>query len=176
MEHFSKKIMDIMDTIEYGFKNKIGENIYNLGDVEWNKFYEFYYLQTPDELLQSKCGICWDQVELERKMFNEYDVKVKTYFIYGIDGMDLPSHTFLVYENEEIYYWFEHSWGIYRGIHAYKSLKLLLGDVKEKFMSSNLLKESINDIYLYEYNMPPIHIGCDEFYKYIETQKEIKID
>lgn len=48
----SDDIMQVMETIEYGFLDKKGENIYNKGENEWNKFNEFYFLLTPDELLE----------------------------------------------------------------------------------------------------------------------------
>lgn len=50
----------------------------------------------------------------------------------------LPSHTFLVYQNNNYYYWFEHSWNKYMGVHQYKSMKKLYEDVK-----INLLKKII---------------------------------
>ena len=128
-------LMEIMDTIEYGFLDEFGNNIvYNT--KKWDdEFYDFYYLLSPDELLKKKCGVCWDQVELERKLFEEKGFKVKTYFICTYDGDNLPSHTFLTYEKDNSFYWFEHSWNIYKGIHKYASEKELLKDVKDKFIN-----------------------------------------
>ena len=173
----SNKIMDIMETIEYGFKDLEGKNIINIDIEKWdNEFDKFYYLQNPEELLESRCGVCWDQVELERKLFIENNIKCKTYFIYFVDKDMLPSHTFLTFNENDKYYWFEHSWGKYKGIHEYLSEENLLKDVIDKFKNDH--DEVSNDaiLYLYEYEKPIEHISCNDFYKYIETQKNIDIN
>lgn len=169
------EIMTLMDTIEYGFKDNNGDNIINTNPKKWdNEFTEFYYLQTPDELLKTKCGVCWDQVELERKLFQEQNINFKTYFIYMVDNDMLPSHTFLVYENNNKYYWFEHSWGKYKGIHEYKTQLDLLLDVKRKMRAEHNYIKQNSPLFIYEYQKPKNHISCDDFYKYIETQTLIK--
>lgn len=168
-------IMRIMNSIEYGFKDENGKNIFNANPKKWNdEFYKFYYLQTPEELLKSKCGVCWDQVELERKLFQENNIQVKTYFIYIVDNDTLPSHTFLTYENNHKHYWFEHSWEPHQGIHEYESELELLLDVKEVFKNENKDVSENSSLYIYEYQKPVKHITCNEFYKYMETQKLIK--
>ena len=166
-------IMNTMNEIEYGFKDKNNKNIIDNPD-KWDKeFNNFYYLQTPEELLKSKCGVCWDQVELERELFKKKNIDVKTYFIYIVENDMLPSHTFLTYEENNKVYWFEHSWGEYKGIHEYNDLKELLNDVKNKFIKSHKEVNPNSPLFIYEYGIPPKHIKCDEFYKYIETQKQI---
>ncbi|SRR5574344_2355284 len=166
-------IMDTLNNIEYGFKDSDGFNIIN-DENKWNdEFYEFYYLLSPEELLNTKCGVCWDQVELERKLFNDNNIQCSTYFIYLDDGADLPSHTFLTYQANNKYYWFEHSWYDYKGIHEYNTLNELLNDVKEKFVNSKDAKDKY-PILIYKYNKPRYHIDCESFYKYINTQQLIK--
>lgn len=171
-----KEIMKIMSNIQYGFKDKEGNNLF-LNQERWNKdFSFFYYLQTPEELLETKCGICWDQVELERKLFFNSQIINKTYFIFThIDGI-LPSHTFLIYCNDNKYYWFEHSWSQYIGIHEYDSDLKLLQDVANKFRKKYCKLKQNTVLYLYEYQAPKKHIKCNEFYKYIESQNKIEID
>ena len=123
MEQKINEIMHVMNSIEYGFRDENNKNII-YDEEKWrNEFNDFYYLQTPKELLKSKCGICWDQVELERELFKNTKFKYETYFIYLNDNNMLPSHTFLVYQNNNNYYWFEHSWNKYMGVHQYKSMK-----------------------------------------------------
>lgn len=171
-----QEIMKIMDTIAYGFPDKEGANILEENPEKYDaEFKEFYYLQTPEELMQSKCGVCFCQVELERKLFRDQDISVKTYFICTYDGDNLPSHTFLTYQEKEKYYWFEHSWGDYRGIHEYSSLKELLLDVRKKFINSH---EVSKDAYtfVYQYEAPSKHLSCDAFYGFMETQKLMKLN
>ena len=176
MDEKINEIMKIMKSIEYGFKDENGKNILDINPQKWDEeFPDFYYLQTPEELLKSKCGVCWDQVELERKLFQDNKIKVKTYFIYMVDGNMLPSHTFLTYENNNKYYWFEHSWNTYKGIHEYETEEELLCDVENLFEKDHSYCKENSPIYIYEYKKPKHHIKCEEFYKYIETQKSIMV-
>ena len=171
------EIMDELNDIEYGFKDENRNNLIN--SESWDKdFSKFYYLLSPEELLNRKCGVCWDQVELERKLFNDSNINCDTYFIYIDDNENLPSHTFLTFQLNDKYYWFEHSWYDMKGIHEYNNLEELLNDVRIKFIDSR--KKEINsninyNIFIYKYNQPKYHINCDEFYNYIKTQEKINI-
>lgn len=173
---FEKEIMKQMDSIEYGFPDENGVNILIANPKKYDaEFNDFYYLQTPEELLKSRCGTCFEQVELERKLFKEAKIPVQTFFICTYDNENLPSHTFLTYEQNEKFYWFEHSWYKEKGIHEYPNLRELLLDVKHKFISShNTSKEAFT--FVYEYQSPPTHISCDAFYAYMEKQKLIKLN
>lgn len=177
MKQVIYRIMNIMESIEYGFKDKSGKNIINVNPQKWdNDFADFYYLQTKEEVLETKCGVCWDQVELERDLFNENDIKCKSYFIFISDRNMLPTHTFLTFKDNNKYYWFEHSWAKYKGIHEYISKEDLLNDVINKFKEDHKDVSNNATLYLYQYQQPKKHISCNEFYKYIETQKLIIIE
>ena len=168
-----KKIMNVMEQIEYGFLDNNGSNIFNHVKPECI-FNKVYYLMSPEELLNKKVGVCWDQVELERKLFEENNIKNETYFIYIDDKNNLPSHTFLVYYVDNKVYWFEHSWFDEKGIHEYNNLNDLLNDVEIKFIKSreNEVPKGL-DVHIYKYNKPNYNISCNEFYNYIFTQKKI---
>ena len=168
-----QKIMNVMDKIEYGFLDDSGNNIFNNANAEYI-FNKVYYLMTPKELMNKKVGVCWDQVELERELFEENNIQNETYFIYIDDKNNLPSHTFLVYYMDNKVYWFEHSWFDEKGVHEYNNLNDLLNDVEIKFTKSrdNEVPKGL-DVHIYEYNKPNYNISCDEFYNYIFTQKKI---
>ena len=168
-----QKIMDIMEQIEYGFLDNNGSNICDNVDLEYT-FNKVYYIMSPEELLNKKIGVCWDQVELERKLFEESNIKNETYFIYIDDKNNLPSHTFLVYYVDNKVYWFEHSWFDEKGVHEYNNLNDLLNDVEIKFIKSreNEVPKGL-DVHIYKYDKPNYNISCDEFYNYIFTQKKI---
>lgn len=169
------KIMETLSTIEYGFKDPNGNNIIS-NQKKWDEdFDKFYYLLAPEELLKTKCGVCWDQVELERYLLDKEKINSSSYWICTYNNDNLPSHTFMVIEDNNAYYWFEHSWNKNKGIHKYKNLKLLLLDVKEKFAEDNKNIDTTNT-FIYKYNKPAYHITCSEFYNYIETQKLIKLN
>ena len=55
-------IMKELNKIEYGWIDK-NNNKYN--EVN-NLFSENYVLQSPEQVIKNKIGICWDQVELKR--------------------------------------------------------------------------------------------------------------
>ena len=170
-------LMNIMNTIEHGFKDENNNNIINYNLKKWDlEFYDFYYLLSPEELLIKKCGVCWDQVELERYLFNLDKINNKTFFICTYDGDNLPSHTFLTFEYNNKYFWFEHSWNDYKGIHEYNNLNELLLDVKEKFINNQSTNINSEYTFVYEYNKPKTHISCQEFYDYVETQKLVKLN
>lgn len=169
-----EEIMQCLETIEYGFKDQNGFNIYK--DIErWDRdFEEFYYLLSPEELLERKCGTCWEQVELERKLFSDLNITNTTYFICTYAEDASPCHTFLVYEDNGKYYWFEHSWYDYKGIHEYNSIKELLLDVKNKFIKSYSDIEGMT--FVTRYNKPPYHLKCSEMYEYMEHQELLRLN
>ena len=83
----------------------------------------------------------------------------------------LNTHTFLTVEDNNKFYWFEHSWYPYRGIHEYDSLNELLKDVKLKFSKN----KNIDDIVIYKYDKPKYGISSNEFFKHCEEGKRVNI-
>lgn len=175
MNEIIEELNKIMNQIEYGVPNEKNKNLLEIMDED-EVFQHYYYLQTPEELIQSKLGVCWDQVELERDFLTKRNIKVKTYFIETYYSEEnIPSHTFLTFKLDNKYYWYEHSWNNYKGVHKYKSIKELLKDIKKKFIKSHDTNLEAPTL-IYEYNTPPSHINCNEFYKYAEKSKLIKIN
>ena len=169
------EIMKIMDLINYGYIDDKGINIFDNDDNVELEFSKKYRLMSPDELLSKKYGVCWDQVELERKLFEDNNINVTTYFIYIDDKFYLPSHTFLVYNKNNKFYWFEHSWYDEKGIHEYNCLNDLLNDVEDKFIQSHKAELLNKDFvsYIYKYKKPSFNINCDEFYEFIYKQEKV---
>lgn len=165
------EIMNMMKEIEYGWLDK--NNIKHYEDYEL--FSDNYILQTPKEVLENKIGVCWDQVEFERYYFENNNYNVKTYFIVHYDDDKCPTHTFLTFEKDNKYYWFEHSWERFRGIHEYNLEQELLLDVKEKFVKCEIDNDyNENNLVLYEYSKPKYHISVQEFYKHCENGIKVK--
>lgn len=168
------KIMELMDTISYGFLDSNGNNLYvnNQEKLDVN-FINSYIIQSPKKLLQTKCGMCFEQVELERELFLKSNIEIKTYFIYIDDNQGRPSHTFLVFYDNNKIYWFEHSWARYKGIHEYSSLKVLLEDVKQKMRLEHNYTNLKDGLYIYEYDKPREGLTCEEFYSYAIKGKTV---
>lgn len=167
------EVMELMQNIEYGWMDK-DNNKHFIVDAQYSKNYR---LQSPKEIIKNKVGVCWDQVELQRYYFKANDWNVKTYFICYYDNDKCPTHTFLTYEMGKQVYWFEHSWGKYRGIHQYNSLKELLKDVQEKFIVTELQNNyNENNLLLREYGKPNYHLSTLEFYKHCENSIPINLN
>lgn len=171
-----EKIMDKMNEIDYGFILK-NDNIYPENDNEWsNDFSKKYYLQSPEELINSKLGVCWDQVELERYYFDQEKIKYESYFIVEYDGVEYPTHTFMIVMLEDKYYWFEHSWEPHRGIKEYDTLDSALLDIKERFIKMLINRNiSTNEIVIYKYEKPKFGINSNDFFKHCENGIKINI-
>ena len=166
------EIMNLMNDIDYGWIDRDNNRHMDVDD----DFSNNYILQSPKELMINKIGVCWDQVELERYYFKGNSYNVKTYFIVHYDADRCPTHTFLTYEKNGKYYWFEHSWFKFRGIHEYNTERELLLDVKNKFIEYELNNKYDKDnLIIYKYDKPKYHLNVIDFYRHCEAGEKIDI-
>lgn len=157
-----------MSDIEYGYIDRAEKKYFDV-DAQFDKE---YFLQSADEIERSRIGVCWDQVEYERSFFKKFGLPFETYFIVYYTEAECPSHTFLIFKRDGKYFWFEHSWGQYQGIHAYDSKEQLLTDVRQKFLDSReLTKINPKNLCLNVYKEPKSHLGCVDFYHYQEASR-----
>ncbi len=165
-----QEIMNLMKDINYGWIDSNNQKHLEVDET----FSSIYKLQSPQEVINNRVGVCWDQVELERYYFKKTDYNIKTYFIVHYDNNKCPTHTFLVYEKNNKYYWFEHAWQKYQGIHEYPNIKDLLIDVRNKFITTEL-KNQYNEmnLVLREYETSSPGLNVQEFYKHCEQGKMI---
>lgn len=123
--------------IQYGKMDKYGR-VYHYSDEDFSrqKFLD-YRLQTPEQVEQNQVGVCWDQVEYARMLFNQAGIPTKTYAIMYCDyeNSNYYNHTILVFRSENKYYWFEHSMATSAGIHEFDSLESLLLKLKDEFLA-----------------------------------------
>ena len=86
------------------------------------------------------------------------------------------NHTFLVYEENEKFYWVEYSLNKMHGIHEYDSLFDLLTDVKNQFKKAYNIKYMDGDyLCIYKYKKPKYHLGLKDFCKHCENGENIII-
>lgn len=169
----AKDVMNLMNKIDYGWMDKNG--IKHIG--EFDMFPDKYILQSPKDIIKSQLGVCWDQVELERYYFKDFSDSIKTFFIVSYNKDKCPTHTFLTYQKNNKYYWFEHSWENFRGIHQYGTLKELLSDIKNNFIHYELNDKYIKDnLVIYEYTKPKYNISVSDFYKHCENGNLVDLD
>lgn len=125
----------VRDNFRYGWVDNKGVQHLGVNDAAT------YSLQSPSELLKSRIGICWDLTELSRSFFEAMtNFKFETYYIFYDDNAGCPSHTFLVfYENDKVY-WFEpmcnDSNFCSNGIKEFKDVSSLLNRVCEFFFKN----------------------------------------
>jgi hypothetical protein len=136
-------------------------------DIKYDNFTDEtkYIIKSPEELLKTKSGICYDQVELERQYFSKLNYEFKTFFAYEkLPLDDNRTHTFLIYKENNKYYWFEHSWGPYKGIHGgFSSYEECLS-----YITKELKRSGWKTVNAFEYKKPQIKkANINEFSRYI---------
>jgi len=154
----------------------IPQQIYSITKtIEYDDFTseEKYIVKSPEQVLKSKLAVCYDLVELERSLFNKYKYNIKTFFFYKRKPIeDNPTHTVLVYKENNKWYWFESSWYSYRGIHGpFNNLNLCLN-----FIIPKLKKDwTINIIHSVEYDhFNYNNMNINQFGNYIISNFERK--
>ncbi len=166
----AQNILKQMEDIKIGYADRKGNYYHNCKD----DFYDVYYLQKPQDLMESKVGLCFDQVELERFLLSKYDMDLRTYYLIYQDGLLGPSHSFLIYKDNNKYYWLENSWLKHRGIHEYESKESAFLDIANKFGKTiiNFKKEKLK---LYEFEKPRYGTGYEKYKINAFNGKVIKI-
>lgn len=168
----------IRNNFKYGWIDKNGKKHYGINDAKT------YRLQYPYELLKNKLGICWDMTELYRCFFkNMTSFKYETYYLFYDDNEGCPSHSILVYYDNNKVYWFEPWFNTedcyYSGIHEYNTITELLKDFKTIFIKSLLSNDSIKMNYnpanfkIYKYQKPKNHINGYEMRNHIDNSEPI---
>lgn len=157
--------------IKYGFVGRNNHKRYQWDDKDWDTDFENeYYLQRPGELVESGLGVCWDSAELEREWFAKHGYDIRLYFMWFAKEVDnnLPTHTFLVYKQNEKFYWFEHSDGSNQGIHEYDNLDTLLAEAKMKHIDYAIKDrgastDDVKNFMLLDFDKPEFNCNPEEF-------------
>lgn len=158
------------NNIKYGFIGEKDGKIYSPEQEGWGKGGSpAQRLQSPEEILGSGYGICWEQVELEKQWFAKNNFEFKTFLLmFGKDvSQKNPAHTLLAYKKDNNWYWFENTLDSHNGIHKFDSLDDLVGHVKAILINNALNSGSTeNDVEkhkVYDYNVPAYGCNTDEF-------------
>ncbi len=168
---FLKDIDAKIDAIEYGWVDDAGDR-----HMDLTGFSDNYRLQSSEQLQESHLGVCWDQVELARKLFDDAGVKNRTFFIVHYDGDKCPTHTFILFEYDGKFYWHEHAWEIMRGLHEFDTFAQAISTIRDAFIEKMLHGEyDPQNLVIYEYEAAPAGLSCLEFYKHCEKGKQIHI-
>jgi hypothetical protein len=167
--------------IDYGYIGKNNKRVYSWKDEDMGKdFVAEYFLQSPQELIKSGHGVCFDSTELERYWFEKNGYEIKTLFMIFAKQFDndLPTHTFLAYKERDKWLWFEHSFGDQRGIHEYDTFEDLVMDVKKKHFDyaaehRGATSEDEKDLLTFEFEKPEYGSNMREFVDHAASGKRL---
>lgn len=157
-----KKFNKELSSIKYGWYDKNNNLHESLKD---GNFIKDYRMQSIKNVLKHKYSICWDLCEVERDFFKKTNYQFVTIFAVLKTQKKKPCHTFLVFKDNESFYWFEASWNKMKGIRKYNSLEEILDDVRNNFFEFTKNKDYYkSDIDFYIYKKPFNRISCNMFY------------
>ncbi len=165
-------LLDYMKPFKYGWFTR-GGAVHDGSEEIPGDFYHNFHLQSPHQLANSKVGVCWDYVELERQWFTENEYKFAIFYIMLNNGSTQPTHTFLVYNIGNHNYWFEFAWEKYRGIHRYNSVDVMIKDIIMRHRQEYNDYNSTVSIHWLQHT-PKYGITCNQYMKY--ASKEPKLD
>ena len=156
----------VLNKFDYGIVDKDGKTI----SPDSENFNKRYRTLTSTQFAKYKAGVCWDFANFESVWFKLHKYKFKTYYIIMNDHKMYPTHTFLVYEDDGKYKYFESSWMRHQGIHEFGTMNELFKQVYKWFRELN----GTQKIHLFEYTALDTLSGltCCEFMDKVE-QKEI---
>lgn len=176
-----EELMDYMkDNFEYGYLDK-DNNIHhyddpNYDDLDW---FNIYMLESEQDILETGVGTCFDMTELERDFLERNGYTVHTYFeMILLDyNNPYPMHSFLVYEKDSKYYYFEFSDYNNRGIYEYSNIIELLNDQIKKYMNKleeyNIKEEEKGKLIITKFDKVKEHASEEEYLDHVLNSKNI---
>lgn len=175
-----EELLDYMsNSINYGYLGKNGR-VYHYDDSDFDlDWHEQYILENSSDLINNLYGNCWDQVEFERDWFLNNGYEIKT--IYEMVKLDYdnnyPSHSFLIYKDNDNWCWFENADFNNRGIHIFNTLEELLDcqyNIYVEFLKTfNITDDEIEKIIITEFDKPKGHISASEYLDHVIDSQEI---
>ena len=159
--------------MKYGFtyRNNIFTEDNPNFDLEFDKYYK---IRLGEDFVNSGYGVCWDFCELERQFFNLAKINHVCYFFEAFKSREEggPTHTFALFEQKNKWFWFEYSWGIYRGIWEYNSREEALRDIYKKY--SDFYQNKLN-IDIYKFDEVNKRLNSFEFVEHCHNGEMIKL-
>lgn len=159
--------------INYGYLGKNGK-VYHYNDSDFNlDWFKQYILENSDDLLNNMCGNCWDQVEFEREWFtkNGYEFETIYKMVYLDYDNNYPTHSFLIYNDNGKWCWFENADFNNRGIHRFDTYNELINFQHKKYVdflkTFNIREDEIKKILTTKFNKPNEHISAKKYLDHV---------
>lgn len=158
-----KELLDLFNSFGYGVY-KDGK----IQDLDGIEFFKAYRSSNPKDFIKKKGGVCWDYTAAEALYFKDFNIPYRTFYI-ELDNENSSTHTFLIYENNNKFYYFESSYGKHQGIYESNSINRIINFVLYNMFTD----EERTNFKVYEYNAldPKLNNGLTtiEFMDYIIT-------
>lgn len=166
-----EKFYNEIKNINYGWYDKKG-NLHK--KLKGENFSKLYRMQKIKDIRKNNYAICWEMCELERLYFKSKNIHHKTIFALLKEDKRFPCHTFLVFNLNDKWYWFEASWDKKKGIYEYQSLEEILNYIKDNFEDFAGREYNKEKIEFYEYKKSLIRPNCNMFYYNCLHGKKLK--
>ncbi len=141
------------ENIKYGWTNKKGE-FREHGDP---RTFKEYYFHSPEETIERKSGLCGDQVLLEKMWFDYKKIKnhVVSFGFKNDEGKKIGGgHVFLVYIEDNKYYYFENALGPCANILGFDSFNELVGTAIAAYLVVTNNTDKMDKLYInIDYNL-----------------------
>lgn len=149
------------NNIDYGIVDKNKKKIKNPTERD---FYKNLVILTPEEVYEYQIGICWEQCEFQRVVFDRLGIENKVIFVgLWYNKKHYNTHTFSIFKDKKLWRWFESSWGNHRGISEKDTEESLIRTVIKQFIEDN--DDGFDYIVLGEIIDPPFGQGYNDYLK-----------
>lgn len=163
-----EQLLQKLKVFTYGWISPVSKKVYLTDDQDPDEsiFMKEYRFPNTAKLLSTKTAICWDMTELARKWFKGHNFKfIACYLEFKDKGS--TTHTFIIYQEDDKYCWFEPSYQSYIAIHKYDSYKETI-DAVIKSMNIN----SGYELHRLT-SSPKTGITADEYMSWAKSMPEI---
>ncbi len=180
MNIFSKiknpqELLDFFEkNMKYGFT--CGDKVFVDTEPDFQKNMDkLYKLRVGEDFIKSGYGVCWDFCEFERLYFEKKKIPHECYFYLSFYAHNQggPTHTFLLFNQNKKWFWFEFSWLKYRGIWEYASKEDALKDILEKFI--DFFDRNFEKVEVYKTTKAKAGLNTFEFVEHCLAGEEINL-
>ena len=138
-------------------------------------------MRSVKQMLEDGVGHCYDQVEIERKWFEDNGYEVKTFWISayqeGVENSGF-SHTYLLFADGEKWLLFEHSDFANRGIFEFETVEAAIrwqAGKQVAFAEKIVKSQQGYSVCIKQYQKPPIGVNMDQFLDFVEKSTNVVV-
>ncbi len=169
------ELMDFMnENITYGWIDK--NNYYHFNNLF--NFRNNYKISSIEEILEKGVGTCIEQAKLIKYFFDKIGLNNRLFCHRSYEDKDnfdeVKMHCIVLFEYNDIWYHFEHSNQMKRGIHKYNSVDEALSSITSEFDKENDVRvlteiDEIKDKLTYkDFNL---YVNSFDEYRYEDLKK-----